>query len=431
MEARTPTQAAQEAKEELEPIVEPATIPAAVRKLADHFTSQLPSVIHGRTRSSGGVDSRARSEEIDGGPSAFSGIYWKDERNSIALDAMITASGAKSHPPIQEETDHLIAVQAASTLPPDITSLLPEEPSTIHEAQESPKWSHWKGALEREMNGQIYNGVWVQVERPKGKTVLGIKTLFKRKIGKDGWIEKYKCRFVTKGFRQVRGLHYHESSFPTPTASSMRTVLATAAVKNWELRHIDVEQAYLQADIDEEIYIELPEDYRAFPNAVALLKKAIYGLVQSGLCWFRKFTDGIKEKGFEQSHADPCVFRRIVDGEVVTVIVVYVDDIMLASKTKEDEGRTLSDLSSCFKMKDLGEAEFYLGCHIPRNREARTLTFDQHIYVETVAKRFNVTKTSMIPMATGVKPLSKEDGPKKLEKGKKCVASHTGRQWGL
>ena len=114
------------------------------------------------------------------------------------------------------------------------------------------------------MNGQINNGVWVQVERPKGKTVLGTETLFKRKIGKDGQIEKYKCRSMTQGFRQVRGLNYHESSSPTPTASSLRAVLATAAMKNWELRHIDGEQAYLQADIDEEIYIELPEDYTRF-----------------------------------------------------------------------------------------------------------------------------------------------------------------------
>ena len=126
----------------LEPMVEPATIPPTVRKLADHFTGELPFVIHGRTRSSGGVDNRARSREIDGGPSAFSGIYWKDERKLIALGAMLTASGAKSHPLIREKPDHLIAVQAASTLPPDITSLLPEEPSTIREAQESSEWSH-------------------------------------------------------------------------------------------------------------------------------------------------------------------------------------------------------------------------------------------------------------------------------------------------
>ena len=150
----------------------------------------------------------------------------------------------------------------------------------------------------------------------------------------------------------MKGLHYHESSSSTPTASSMRAVLTTAVVKDWELRHIDVEQAFLHAGIDEEIYIELPEDYRAFRNAVGLLKKAIYGLVQSELYCFRNFTDSIKEKGFEQFHADPCMFRRIVDGKVVTVIVVYVDSILLASKTKE--GRALSDLSPCFKIKDLG-----------------------------------------------------------------------------
>ena len=197
MEAQTPTQPVQEADEEPEPIVEPATIPGAVRKLADHFTGELPSVIHGRTKSSGGVDSRVRSGEIDGGPSAFSGIYWKDERNLIALGAMLTASGAKSHPPIQEKIDHLIAVQAAATLTPDITSLLPEEPSTIREAQESPEWSSEGSA--REINERSdNNGLWVQVERPKGKTVLGTKTRFKRKIGKDGQIEKYKCRFVTR-----------------------------------------------------------------------------------------------------------------------------------------------------------------------------------------------------------------------------------------
>ena len=96
-----------------------------------------------------------------------------------------------------------------------------------------------------------------------------------------------------------------------------------------------------------------------------------------------EFTECIKEKGFEESHADPCVFRRIVDGKVVTFIVVYVDDILLASKTEKDKRRTFSDLSLCFKIEDLDEAGFYLGYLITRNMEARTLTFDQHIYAET------------------------------------------------
>ena len=118
-----------------------------MRKLADHFTGELLSVIPGRTRSSGGDGRSASYGEIDGGLFVFSGIYWKDEKNSITLGAVLAASGAKSHPPKQDENDTLIAVQAASSLPYSIASLLSEEPSTIREAQSTPKWPHWKGAL--------------------------------------------------------------------------------------------------------------------------------------------------------------------------------------------------------------------------------------------------------------------------------------------
>ena len=128
--------------QESEPMEEPATVPAAVRKLADHFTGELSSVIPGRMRRSGGDDRSASNGEIDEGLSAFSGIYMKDRRNPTAL---LAARRAKSHPPIQEKIDHLIAVHATSTLPPGIFSLLPEEPSTIREAKSTPESPHWKG----------------------------------------------------------------------------------------------------------------------------------------------------------------------------------------------------------------------------------------------------------------------------------------------
>ena len=101
---------------------------------ADHFTGELPSIIPGRTRSGGGDDRSARKGEIDGEPSAFSGIFWRDGRDSIALGAMLAASEAKSYLLVQVKTAHIIAVQAAFTLPPGITSLLPDESSTIREA---------------------------------------------------------------------------------------------------------------------------------------------------------------------------------------------------------------------------------------------------------------------------------------------------------
>ena len=67
---------------------------------------------------------------------------------------------------------------------------------------------------------------------------------------------------MTQGFRQIKGIHYDEPSSPTPSRASMRMVLSIAAVKEWKLRQLDVGMAYLEADVKEELYIELPEDYR-------------------------------------------------------------------------------------------------------------------------------------------------------------------------
>lgn len=95
--------------------------------------------------------------------------------------------------------------------------------------------------------------------------------------------------------------------------------------------------------------------------------------------------------------------------------MVYVDDVLLVSKSKEDEERTLYDLHLGFKMKDLGEDEFYLGCYITRDKKKRTLTFDQRVHIKIVPNRFNVTKNSMMPTATGVDASFKGDYPKNSE----------------
>ena len=136
--------------------------------------------------------------------------------------------------------------------------------------------------------------------RPKKRTVLGTKTIFKRKIRKDGLIKKYKCRFVAQGFRQKKSIHYDESSSPTPSQASIRMVLGIAAVKDWELRQLDVDMAYLEANVKDELYIELPEDYRNSCDQVGRLQKAMYGLVHAGLLWSKKFNTKLAARGFER-----------------------------------------------------------------------------------------------------------------------------------
>ena len=266
------------------------------------------------------------------------------------------------------------------------------------------------------MLGMAENCVYKQVAWPKDKLVVGTKMLYKRKIGQDGKAEKYKCRLVAQGFWQVEGVNYTGKYSPTPTTASIRMLLAMAAAKDGELRHFDAEQAFLiKADIDEKIYIEIPEEFQEFTGEVGRLNKAIYGLVQVGRCWNNKFCDGMAAIGFKQAKADPCVFRKVVDSEAEMVVVVHVDDILAHAEDQATMDRFTAELGQKFKLKDMGDAEYFMGCHITRNRKARELKLDQYLYVESMVKRFDVKKATTIPAASGVLTLSKADEPRNPE----------------
>ena len=133
------------------------------------------------------------------------------------------------------------------------------------------------------------------------------------------------------------------------------------------------------------------------------------GLVHAGLLWSKTFSAELATRGFEQCQAHSCVSKRVLLGKTVVIIVVYVEDLLVASETKRDEEQETEDLRSCFPIKDLGEAGFYFGCHITRDRDAGTLKLDQHRYARTVASKFNVEKTRTTPAIAGAKPLSKDD----------------------
>ena len=123
--------------------------------------------------------------------------------------------------------------------------------------------------------------------------------------------------------------------------------------------------------------------------------------------------------GFEQAKADPCVFRKVIDGEAETVVVVHVDDILAHAKDQATMDRFAAELGQKFKLKGMGDTGYYMGCHITRNRKARESKLDQHLYVESMVKRFDVKKATKIPAASGVPTLSKADEPRNPEEIKK------------
>lgn len=124
---------------------------------------------------------------------------------------------------------------------------------------------------------------------------------------------------------------------------------------------------YLEADVEEEIYIELPETCHETGNQVDLLKKAMLGLIHAGLLWSKEFGTEVNAKGYERSQTDPFVFRRVLRGKVVVIIVVYVDDLIVASTTNRDEKQAQKDLHPCFPIKGLWEPSHYLGNNITRD----------------------------------------------------------------
>ena len=171
----------------------------------------------------------------------------------------------------------------------------------------------------------------------------------------------------------------------------------------------------MKADIGEGICIGIPEEFQEFPRAIGRLNKAIYGLVQAERCWNNKFCDDTTAIGFEQAKANPCVFRKVVDGEAEMVVVVHVDDILAHAKDQATMDRFAAELGQKFKLKDMGDAGYYMCFHITRNRKARELKFNQHFYVESRVKRFDIKKATKIPAVSGVPTLSKADEPQNPE----------------
>ena len=202
----------------------------ALRKLT--IDGNIPTILSSRTRSRRpytGVEGEALH--------CFLPAIEAKEENAVE-DALACDDGGQ------------MAMQATLDIP---------ESRNRRQAMESQEWDEWRKAEETEMLGMVENCVYKQVARPKDKLVVGTKMLYKRKIGQDGKVEKYKCRLVAQGFWQVEGVHYTEKYLPTPATASIWMLLTMAAAKDGELRHFDAEQAFLKADIDEEIYIEIHE----------------------------------------------------------------------------------------------------------------------------------------------------------------------------
>lgn len=238
--------------------------------------------------------------------------------------------------------------------------------------------------------------------------------MFTVKYDKHGQVERFKGRVVAKGYSQRYGIDYRETFSPVVRFNSIRTLLAYAVQKGMLIHQMDVVTAFLNGDLEEEIYMHQPEGYmktggEGVDTLVCRLKKSIYGLKQSPRCWNQAFKKVVKTLKLEQIQADPCVFVKSSDASVETILAVYVDDLIIMTITSEEMDQIKSRLSQNFKMKDMGSLHYCLGVSVEQSEDGISLSQEQ--YIGKLLKRFGLEEanTATTPMDLSVKQVA-DDG---------------------
>ncbi|KAJ9709816.1 hypothetical protein PVL29_001334 [Vitis rotundifolia] len=269
------------------------------------------------------------------------------------------------------------------------------DPESFSQAMSCKESELWYNAMKDEMSSMKCNDVWDLVELPNGaKTIDSL-----------GNIERYKARLVAKGFTQKEGIDYTETFSPVSKKDSLRIILALVAHFDLELQQMDVKTAFLNGELEEEVYMKQPE---GFPSSdgeqlVCKLKKSIYGLKQASRQWYLKFHNIISSFGFEENVMDQCIYLK-VSGSKFCFLVLYVDDILLATNDKGLLHEVKQFLSKNFDMKDMGEASYVIGIKIHRDRFKGILDLSQETYINKVLERFRMKNCS-----PSVSPIVKGD----------------------
>jgi histone deacetylase 1/2 len=208
-----------------------------------------------------------------------------------------------------------------------------EEPSSVYEAL---KEQRWVAAMDTEHQALIKNKTWHLVPPPRGKNIIDCKWVYKVKRKADGSVDRYKARLVAKGFKQQYGIDYEDTFSPVVKAATIRLVLSIAVTNGWTLRQLDVQNAFLHGILSGEVYMRQPPGYedRARPQYVCRLDKALYGLKQAPRAWYARLYAKLESLEFISSKADTSLFFYN-KGKVSMFVLVYVDDIIVASSSSE------------------------------------------------------------------------------------------------
>ena len=210
-----------------------------------------------------------------------------------------------------------------------------EIPRNIYQALQD---ENWKNAIKEEITALEKNGAWEIVDLSEEKRAVGSKWVFTLKYKLDRSLERYKARPVTQGFTQTQGLDCEETFAPVAKLNSIRILLSLAVNLDWKFHQLDIKNAFLNGDLEEEIYMRIPPEFEKdyMKEKVCRLKKSLYGLKQSPRAWLKRFSDTLYQLGYKQGQANHTLFTKIGNDGRKTILIVYVDDIIITGDNQQE-----------------------------------------------------------------------------------------------
>ena len=208
------------------------------------------------------------------------------------------------------------------------------EPQNFHEANNQEVW---REAIQEEIKALDHHRTWSITTLPARKRAVGCKWIYNIKFNSEGSIERHKARLVARGFTQIFEVDYKETFIPVVKMNTVRVLLSIVVNKAWSIYQMDVKNAFLHGDLEEEVYMKLPPGHPQThrPDLVCKLHKSIYGLKQSPRAWYAKLSSVLESIGFKRSNADSSLFVR-TGGMGKLVVLIYVDDLIITGDNADE-----------------------------------------------------------------------------------------------
>lgn len=284
------------------------------------------------------------------------------------------------------------------------------EPKSYADAMKAVDSKEWLESMKEELESIERNQTWELTDLPQGRKAIGSKWVFKKKFDDNGKVVRRKARLVAQGFSQKYGIDYDEVFAPVARSTTFRMLMSVSGAKKYLVKQYDIKTAFLNGNLDEEIYLKPPPGSDE-KEKVYRLKKSLYGLKQSARVWNQTLHESLVKNGCKQNETDNCLYSLASGGDIVHLLI-HVDDILAATNKGEMLNSLMSSIGEDFELKDLGEVKDFLGINTERDGDGDYF-ISQPDYIAKIIDTAKLTegKISKFPMDTGYHKLEGKELP--------------------